>query len=372
MTTFPGMILLSEQDSRQHLLRRSNLLFFRQSMIGDFLICPQMAMYRWVFNMEESTPFFSAVLGTAGHECIYNMHTQKKFDFTHLELLEMFENAFNKELKTLSKLPSIGKNFKNIRENFLSLVTEYIEMLDTYQTHKTTRSFISTMHEQAFVLEVHDPKFPLERPFLFTGQLDLGGVYEDGTFTLKDIKFRDQSFKPQFNQLQLNPQLTIYCAALKFGQPACKDCRPRYIALDDFDVNVELQYNGPCDSCKSKIGTPLWPQLFPERCELVWMRDFERYKRKYKDKQAGDMKGEGFLRAWRPPKVLQTLMDDIIRCARLMREGEFYRKPGEYCDFWCKHVDQCRSGIELRVADTSSNKLAAELGDNLAYGEDPF
>ena len=342
------MELISINDAREAMKERCLQLFFRQSMINDIMLCPKMAMYRWVMNLEETSPYMAAVLGTAGHEAIFRMHVHKKFDFTVMEMLKLFENCFNETIEGLSSLPVIGKNFADIKEEFNSKASSYVEMLCSYQEHKSTRGFASTLHEQSFVLEVDDPDFPLEKPFLFTGQIDQFGLYEDGLRALRDIKFRDNAFKPDYKAFNFNPQMTVYAAALKYGNPACQDCKPRY---DENEIlgTFELVYNGPCSTCAALIGTTKWPRLLPERCELVWMRDFQKYKRKYREKKKGDMKGLGYIYTYRPPQRLHVLMHDVISICREVRNASFHRKPGVHCSLWCKYYDQCREGVECDI-----------------------
>lgn len=362
---------LSGMDAgvKEGLKARCSQVFFRQSMINDLMMCPKMAMFRWVMNLEETSPYMAAVLGTAGHEVIFLMHLNNRFEFTQMQMLELFERCFNKALESLTSLPVIGKNYGSIREEFQARSFEYVEMLMTYAKHEKTTDFKSTMHEQAFVLEVVDPEFPLEKPFLFTGQLDQGGVYEsDGVYALRDIKFRDSAFKPDYKAFNFNPQMTVYSAAMKYGNPACQKCKPHYIE-DNVLGSLELVYDGPCEDCRKKIGTPLWPQVFPERCELVWMKDFLLYKRKYKDKNAGDMKGPGYIYTYRPPQRMHVLMHDVISICREVRNGSFHRKPGEHCGLWCKYYEQCKNGIEC---DADTLKDATLIKSGIYSDDDPF
>lgn len=359
-------------------------IFFRQSFLSDYLTCPQMSLYQWIINLEPRPPFMAAVLGTAGHEVIFQMHEERDFDMTKMELRSRFCQAFDKELDTLDKLPDLSKGYDSIEEERDAKAELYIELLDGYRKQDINRDFISVIHEQRFVLELesHDSDVPI----IMTGVIDQGGVYQDGTFVIRDIKFRDNNFRPGYVQTKLNMQLSIYAAGFQFGKPACEKCMPTY-EEDVFSTNLDgetkkLKYNGPCDACSAKIGTSLWPQRKIDKCEIVWMRDYEVYKkdqyaRYVKDKskkvknpktgrmvyadvinpkwqegyKTGDYRGSGIISTKRTDSDLGVLMSDVVRICEEIRKGSFYRKPSDACNFWCNHRDSCMGGIELEVKE---------------------
>lgn len=377
-------------------------IYFRQSMISDILTCPQMALYRWVLNMEESQPFFSAILGTAGHACIYAMHNNRKFDYSYIELLEMFTSEFDKELAKLDKIPAINKAFSSIEEQRDNKCPEYISMLMQYQKDERNHGFYSVINEQSFVLQVDNPSnlpgsVHNTKPFIFTGQIDQGGYYESGQFALRDIKFRDNAFRPAKSEFDINTQMTIYAAALRFGKPVCKECKP-YYETDPLNGSSVLHYNGPCETCKKKVGTEEWPNRYADRCELIWMRDYETYSKdefpmRIKDPaksktinpktgrmviaevinpkytagyKLGDKKGPGYILTYRTPSKLEVLMANVIQICDNIRHGKFWRNPGKHCGFWCKHTDQCRDAIEIEVEQADLANVASYASD------DPF
>lgn len=398
------------QTIHPHILRQCQELYFRQSFLNDILICPMMGMYRYVLGLEETRPFFAALLGTAGHDVIYHIHKNKKFNHTGIELMEMFEQAFRTELHKAPTLPSIRKQFDGIDSQLADALPLYTELLRNYQAHKRNQSFLATMHEQSFVLiipDLSDPSNP-SSPFIFTGQIDQAGFYDDGTFSMRDIKFRDNTFRPSRTELDLNLQLTIYSAAIAYGQPACFQCKPTYTLVPASSPGSapvqQLTYHGPCDSCTRLIGTAAWPSTpsnpkFVERCEVVWMRDFaihakDQYEKIIIDNKSpkipnpkgkgppifprrynpdyhsgykvGDLKGPCFLTTYRTQASIQILMADILALCKNLREGQFHRKPGSHCNFWCKYVEQCKSGIELQVKE-------ANMANVVTFGtEDPF
>lgn len=370
-------------------------LYYRQSMISDYLTCPQMALYRWVLGMEEEEPFFAAVLGTAGHEVIYHMHTRRRYDYKYTELMDMFCRAFGKEIKKLDVLPAIAPKYDSWKEQLAAHAPTYVQMLQGYQSNRINKEFHSTMHEQQFVLVVKDEETGDE--YLYTGTLDQGGVYDDGVYAMRDIKFRDDAYRPNRLELDLNIQITVYSAALTYGNPACWECRPKYAEQEYDSIKRALRYDGPCDECKKKIGTPKWPRRVPERCEIVWMRDYltyqkDQYAKEVVDKttkvksaktgrlvykritnpqwvegyKAGDQRGPGVIKTYRTRESIDILMSDVLRICKDMRDAHFYRSPGSHCVQWCRHNQACKAGIELEIED-------ADLTDVTTFGtEEPF
>lgn len=390
------MMDVTLRESQEGMRELCQQLFFRQSFLGDYLTCPHMSMYRWIYGIEEEQPFFAAVLGTAGHEVIFQMHQNRKFNYDYLTLLDMFCQAFEKQIAKMAHLPRLGKGFDTWQQQLAECAPDYVAMLEGYQEDEKNQSFFSLLHEQAFVLEVKVPQY--EKPLLFTGQMDQVGVYEDGTFALRDIKFRDNAYRPSRTEFDLNIQMTVYAAALRYGQPVCEACRPRYEEVE-FMGRKELVYEGPCLKCSEMIGKPnAWPRRFAEQCELIWMRDYERYKKDEYSKEitdkslpkvksattnrkvfatvpnpkwingykAGDYKGPRFIPTYRKPDMLLTLMEDVVQLCEEIRSGVFYRNPGDHCNNWCKFKEKCLAGMKMRASEV-------DLAAVHSYGtEDPF
>lgn len=381
-----------------HVIEQCYNLFFRQSFINDYLTCPNMALYRWVLNLDQSAPFMSATLGSAGHAVIYKIHTSRKYDYTYMEVLTMLEEAYNEQLKKEAVYPTLPKGCDTPQEAFSLLGPEYAKLILGYQYHPRNKEFHSTFHEQSFVLEIgglpdsNDPTGTrLGSRYLFTGQIDQGGYYDDGQLVVRDTKFRDNNFRPSRTELDLNVQATIYCAAVRFGTPACPACRPKNIR-DDIDNTITLQYDGPCESCAAKIGTPAWPRKYPNKFELVWMNDFDVHQKDQHEKEVidntkpkipnpkgkgppvyprtfnpkwaegykkGEYKGVGFMPTSRPPSSLNVMMSDVLRICDQIRAGVFYRNPNDACNFFCKHRDSCVKGMELEVKETALDQISA-------------
>jgi hypothetical protein len=346
-------------------------LFFRQSFVNDIITCPQMALYGWLLGFKQESQFFSAVMGTAGHKVLEIIHKDQRFGedaFDYIDLLDELNTAFFDEIQKIQDsgqpIPNESAGCKNLDESFDEKSADYAEMIQGYMEHRRNKEFILTLAEQSFVLEVKpkqkDQSLPPIEPYLFTGTIDQIGVYSDGTQVIRDIKFRDNTFKPSRNKLDLDIQVTIYAAAIAFGSPACKKCKPRY---EESQVTTErfLVYDGPCEDCRKIRESVDWPGRFAERCEVVWMHDFQRYQRAYRGKKKGDYKGDGLLKTYRKPSQLKVLLADILKVCEMVRQGIFYRKPGDHCNYWCKFTEHCRNGLEVEIED--AEKLASNMGD---------
>jgi len=374
-------------------IKQCRQIFFRQSMVKDYLECPQMALYRWILNFDQAAPFFSATMGTAGHHVIYTIHQARKYDYGYDELSALLEEGFNRELQKSPLYPELPTGCETPEEGFALKSPEYVKLLLAYQNHPRNKEFHSTLHEQAFVLRI-PPTNEGDAEYLITGQIDQGGYYDDGMFALRDYKFRDNQFKPSKTVLDLDIQATVYCTAIRYGVPACESCKPRY--EEDFLEGNTLVYNGPCETCAAKVGTPAWPQKFAQLFEMIWMKDFDVHTKDQHDEwiidpqaqaegrkiknpkgkgppvyprirnpdydtgyKKGQMKGIGFLQTVRPPSSMQVYMSDILRVCDEIRKGSFFRNPGDACNFLCKHRESCVKGLELEVQDVNLANISA-------------
>ena len=134
--------------------------------------------------------------------------------------------------------------------------------------------------------------------------------------------------------------------------PCCKFCSPYYsiASNDDFTIDedtgdlkfqdsTEIIYNGPCDNCRQLIGTPVWPNKFIQRCELVWMRDFNKRKRKHGRHKAGEYFGQGVYVINRSPSTLNAYIAEVIKLVESFCIGLNYRRPGSHCYMFCNYND---------------------------------
>lgn len=350
-----------------------NNLFYRQSMLNDYITCPKMMLYRWILQHQSSTSWFASVLGTAGHRVVEHFHTNKYFKNSYVEISALFHDYLKDSIQKLEELPNIQQKFDTLEQQCEHYVPEYAEMLKGYQDDETNSDFNATLIEQTFVLSLTDR---FERRFLFTGTLDQAGYYGNGSFVLRDVKFRDNKFRPRKTELDLNLQLSLYAYALRHGSPSCEECKPNY------SIEGELLYDGPCETCSKKIGTPLWPQLITEKCELLWMRDYTKRKKdeyaKYivsdteKEKnhktgrmikkrlinpkwiegyKKGDKTGSGKLSTERSAAFLEVHISDLLQLASMIRDGMFYRKAGDQCNYWCQFKEPCLGMLETEVEE---------------------
>jgi hypothetical protein len=397
-------------------------LIFRQSLIKDIMTCPKMASYKWVYkfnSMLNSDPhngssviddeygdidvqFMSAILGSAGHDVIEMIHKTGKLTHSYTSVLSMFEEAFwarindmtvspqtnsaqqssvndfsSPDSTKLQRLPSApitiksksilvpnpSKGFNSIEEEFEAKSFDYASMINNYQEfHRNPQNiFIPTMQERMFAFAIEYKG----QSFVFSGTMDQVGAYRhDGAYVVRDIKFRENAFKPNFVELSLDPQLIIYAAALKYGFPACRKCCPKY-EEDQMTVSRNVIYNGPCDNCKKLIKTINWPGMFPSRCELVWMRDLIKLKkgttRGNIARKKGDFKGKCIYRMFVPNTKIDNYLVDILEYCYRFRNGMFVRNPGSHCIIFCPSASQCRK--ELYLDDCCELNNTADMFD---------
>jgi len=360
-------------------------LIIRQSLINDIITCPYMAYNRWILNKsigkadtdgtgninigrsndnleDVQQTFMASVLGTAGHSVIEEMHRRKKFNFCYIDLLELFTTAFQEAQKQQNAMIKMKRDI-TVEDDFDEKADEYIEMLEGYQAyHKNNLNIIEPMSsEQQFVF-----KYKYNgNTYLFNGSIDHFLYYVSGelsgTGTIRDIKFKERSFMPSFIERALNLQFTIYSYAFKYGVPCCKFCSPYYsiASNDDFTIDedtgdlkfqdsTEIIYNGPCDNCRQLIGTPVWPNKFIQRCELVWMRDFNKRKRKHGRHKAGEYFGQGVYVINRSPSTLNAYMAEVIKLVESFCMGLNYRRPGPHCYMFCNYNDICLKMLNIQ------------------------
>jgi len=371
----------------------TNALYFRYSMLSDYLTCPQLMLYKWVLQMDEQDTFFAAITGTAGHAVIAHMHSTNSFDMSSQDILELFYEEFDKAMASSAVPPKLSAKHNNIKSQLDACADDYVTMLQGYQEDDENRRFHCTIVEQKFVLPLRDE---FDRDFLFTGTIDQGGFHPNGRFANRDVKFRAQNFRPGFTELKLNLQLSLYTYALWRGNPSCEACAPIYA------TDGQLVYDGPCEKCKAKIGTAKWPNLVAQDVEILWMRNYEKRgknehakfipdpeggkeyyapTKKMRAKQIlnpkylegykiGDRIGSAHLRADRSAGFLEVHIADILRLAGMIRDGRFYRKPGPHCESWCKFQKPCVTGFESRVQDIDLSNLNEHVATIDPFGGD--
>ena len=70
-----------------------------------------------------------------------------------------------------------------------------------------------------------------------------------------------------------------------------------------------------------------------------------------KGHKKGDYKGPGFLRTYRPPDKLRLLMGDVLAVCKDIRHGVFFRRPGSFCNHWCRFREACVQGVEIEIEE---------------------
>lgn len=356
---------------------------YRYSMLNDYLTCPMMMLYRWIIGHEEEDTWMAAILGTAGHAVIEWMHEEKCFDSDMISLTDRFLKEVDAALTSSAMPPRISTKYNSIQAQCEAVAPEYVEMLMGYQADEQNQKFFCCIREQKFVLTLEDS---FKRIFYLTGIIDQGGYYPNGTFAIRDIKFRQDAFRPGPMEIKLNPQLSIYAIGVREGNPCCEACAPIHTP------DGQLTYGGPCQDCKVKIGRADWPQLFAERVELIWMRDYVKRKKdeyaKYitsdKEKEInpatgrlvkkklinpkytigykkGDQKGPGRIPASRTQAFLQLHKKELITLLGMIRDARFYRKSGPHCNFWCKHKEACVNAIEADMEEVTMDRLTEHM-----------
>jgi hypothetical protein len=147
--------------------------------------------------------------------------------------------------------------------------------------------------------------------------------------------------------------MIIYSAALKFGIPCCDECKPKY-EIDTALFTREIQYNGPCEECSSKIGTHEWPRAFPAVCQLVWLKDYQVLQRASRGKKKGDFKGKGIYESFIKRKRIKNYLSDVLEWCYRFKHGFYPRNPGEMCMMFCDYKKQCLE--EIRSEDVFNGK----------------
>lgn len=355
----------------------SENIWFRQSMINDYLTCPLMMMFRWVMALPSQQAWAAGFLGTAGHKVVEEMHKQKDFEMPREKIkhifMDEFTSAVRKHLLT-TNMPE--ENMSKYNNDLMANLEDYVDILNGYQNDPINREFNLTVIEQDFVVIIYDST---GKPYVFTGTIDQAGYKNNGTFAVRDMKFRAAAFRPSHIEVYLSLQLSLYTYALIFGNPCCDACRPKQVINSDGEVAID--YKGPCDKCRRKIGTGFWPKLAATESTYIWMKDYMPRKKDefakmikdpkkvrvlnpktkkmgireivnpkwYNGYKKGDKSGKVFLTSQRPMEFLVVQMADLMRITSQISNGQFFRRPGSHCNQWCSFLQQCRDGLDGKV-----------------------
>jgi hypothetical protein len=330
-------------------------MIYRQSLINDIKRCPRSASHRWKTLRSKTLDEYgepressmAALLGTAGHKVIEIIHKDRRFDIQYIDLLNLFIDSFNDELLMCRIEPNPSSGFETIEEELDSKSVTYTEYIEGYIEYhnKMKNNIIVTGFEQQFSMLIkYNSKI-----YVFSGTIDQIGTYQDGTFSIRDMKFRDNAFKPNYYELSFEPQFTIYASAMLFGYPACKECSPRYTERmneeKNYSVETIISYSGPCEECKKKMKTPKFPYIKPNLVELIWMKDFEKYQKSTRGKNKGDFKGDCIYKNTVPIKSYIKILHELITLCELFENGLKIRSPGEHCMMFCDFKSNCINEI---------------------------
>lgn len=80
----------------------------------------------------------------------------------------------------------------------------------------------------------------------------------------------------------------------------------------------------------------------------------------------GDRKGPGIIITTREPERLIVLMNDVLEVCDAIRNGHFYRSPGDICNHWCKYGEQCSTEIKMGI---NEEKI---VNASIFASKDPF
>ncbi len=372
----------------------SNQVSYRQSIINDYLTCPQMAMFRWIMGLPQPKAWAAAFLGTAGHKVIEVMHRERNYEMTMQDIHDIFAPTYDEAvIRHLDETNQPHEAVMNFRDGLSANLHDYTEYLKLYQKDERNRTFHPTIIEQDFVLIVYDEE---GKPYVFTGTIDQAGYKLDGRFVMRDIKFKAKSFRPSYLESYLSTQLGLYSYALINGNPCCKTCRPKHVSNGN---SLRLEYHGPCRKCQAKIGTAAWPRYIPVETSYIWMKEYgvrqkdehSRFiphpeKKKAINPETGRLKiieiqnplwAEGYKKGdpgkdpfITTPRTLESLtvtMADLMTIASQFSSGKFYRRPGDACNNFCPYTQECRDAIDSKVAEVDQQKWVAaaiEANDN--------
>lgn len=315
----------------------------RSSLLSSLDKCRKMAFYEYVEQSDSVSgrSYVATFLGTGGHKLIEIIHKEKRFDMEIDEQMEIIEreamNQFESEHYNLNSNVDRDK----VREQMEINTLEIVQLIDRYKNIQRNKEVVITNFEQKFVIPLLYKTKNREPELIYLiGTIDQIGYYLNGELAIRDLKFRDNSYRPSDFEIELMKQLIIYSVALKRGYPICEACEPKY----SIDINTgqrEVVFNGICKKCSDKIGTKEWPSKYPDIRELIWMKDLNKYKRNYKSRKKGDFYGKCIYTKVCYPQMLERYFFEMIQTIRFFLDGHFERTPGDHCNMWCSRKSDC-------------------------------
>ena len=262
----------------------------RQSSIKDYLNCPLMFRFKHIEQIPEAFRCSAALHGTALHKVIHRLHTENR----ELPLRKAYMEALDKAVAE----SDIEVRWKETPEKYSD---HAVEILQGYRENPLNSEAKILFSEVPFRVRIHG--------HMFSGTIDQVRRNPDGTTELIDLKSSQQ--RPSTSFLLNDWQLRLYNYAL-----ACGEIQ---------------QSNG------------LWvkPQLNVNYNGWYFLRGHEIRKRSTVNGNAGEEKGDPFIRVDRKPEDLKLFKTELKYLLNCMLKDWHYPNPNA-CAF-CHHQSYCKS-----------------------------
>ena len=363
-------------------------ILYRHSFVKDYMRCPAMCALKHMVQIGDSKPpvWFSSLMGTACHKLASYMHESRNFKMSAKEIHQSLADYFKEAIDESDSIPHVSKKHGSVRAQFISVLPEYSQIMMGYQNDPRNSTFNVVLNEQRFVFKIYDDVSGSK--FMFTGQIDQFGIDARSRWCVRDLKLRDMTYYPSVQEQMLDIQTAIYSHGIVNGDPACDNCKPRYVS--DVTSNVKtLAYNGMCDNCEKQKDS--WPDRFPDICSTVWLRSYQRRKKdqysKYSTKtdktkpkirnergnlvyqkalnpayakgyKEGECVGEAMIESARSEVMNKVLMSDVLSVCRSIRRGEFHRRPSDHCVSSCSYRKSCSESLQDSITQNMDKMLS--------------
>ena len=269
----------------------------RQSTIKDYLSCALMYRFKHIQKILQSSRHSSALHGTSLHKVIHRLHTES----WKLDLKQAYLEALDEAIAE-NDIPVF---WKETREKYLD---NALEILQGYKDNPQNIETLILFSEVKFRVKIHG--------HLFTGTIDQIRKNADNTLELVDLKSAKQ--RPSLAFLVNDIQLSLYQYALKYGE----------LLVDDEWIK---------------------PRLTVKYCSWVFLRSYERYKRKCKGGNIGDLKGESLIRTQRNNEGLKVFKKELKNLLNVMLRDWAYPNQNhcQLCGFKEICMSRSQGGYDL-------------------------
>ena len=127
-----------------------------------------------------------------------------------------------------------------------------------------------------------------------------------------------------------------------------------------------------CPNCKHcrdikegqlKPGCDAFPDGIPDEIWYYQLKDHLPYKRRYKDRKAGEERGPAIYRTYRTEEDLAYLEKDLCRVCQAIRFNIFFRAPSQVgsCNGFCRFKDVCLGEMETPTLSQSQLEAIKEV-----------